>query len=69
MKKVTMYKTNDGTVFDTEAEATKHEKIFELGEWYDNNPLFGDGTVDFEDLLEWCQDNKAKVKEMLAVEQ
>ncbi len=69
MKKVTKYEANDGTVFDTEKAALAHDKLDELGEWYEENKLYGmsEGCrIEWDDFIEWCSDNKGKLKEIIA---
>jgi hypothetical protein len=69
MKKVTKFEANDGTVFDTEESALAHEKLDDLGEWYEYNKLYGRAEgcrIDWDGFLEWCQHHKEKLKEILA---
>ena len=59
MKAVTKYETSDGKLFDTEAEATRHEELLDEAQWYRDNALYGsDGDrVFWEDLREWLEDH------------
>lgn len=69
MKKVTKYEAKDGTIFDTEAVALAHDKLDALGEWYEDNKLYGmsEGSrIDWDDFLEWVQQHKDKLKEIIA---
>jgi hypothetical protein len=69
MRQITKFEADDGTVFDTEAAAVAHDNLNALGDWYEENKLYGmcDGCrIEWDDLLEWCQQNKDKLKEILA---
>ena len=69
MKKVTKFEANDGTIFDTEKAALAHDRLNDLGEWYDDHKLYGmyEGCrIEWEDFLEWCQQHKEKIKEIIA---
>lgn len=70
MKKVTKFESNDGTIFDTEKAALEHDKLTTLAEWYEENKIYGmyEGCrIEWSDFIEWCGDNKGKLKEILAV--
>lgn len=69
MKKLTKYEANDGTIFDTEAAALAHDNLDVLGEWYEDNKLYGmsaGSRIDWEDFIEWVQQHKDKLKEIIA---
>ena len=69
MKKVMKFEANDGAVFDTEEAALAHDKLTELAEWYEENKLYGmyEGCrIEWDGFIEWCGDNKSKLKEILA---
>ena len=65
MKPVTKYEANNGTVCDTPEEADYLDKMDAFGEWYEKRKLYGEGLVHWDDLLEWLQRHKEKVKEIL----
>lgn len=69
MKKVTKYEANDGTICDTEDQALARDDLIDLEQWYEDNKLYGGPVgcrIDWDDLLEWLQENKAKVIKILA---
>ena len=64
MEKVQMFRTTDGSLFETETEteALKHEKRTEFKELYetDDRELCGTGIhglVYAQDLIEWASEN------------
>lgn len=70
MKRVEIFKTEDGRFFESRAEAERHEEIHELAEWYEENKLYGnyDGCrIDWLDFLSWLEENKTKVREILSL--
>lgn len=69
MKKVTKFEADDGSVFDNEKEAAAHDKLLRLSEWYEGHKLYGcqDGCrIEWDDFLDWCSENKAKLKEIIS---
>jgi hypothetical protein len=69
MMRVVRFEANDGTEFKSEGEALARDKLLSLAEWYEKNKLYGscDGCrIEWDDLLEWCKDNKKELKEILS---
>jgi len=70
MNTVKAYKTSDDKLFEVREEAKKHQAKVEFYDWYPNNKLLGNyagSYVDSNDLLEWLNDNKKIVFELLGV--
>lgn len=70
MEPITAFKTSDGEVFMTEKEALFHEKLCEMREWYEDHMLYGGVLgcrIEWDDLVDWLQDNRDEVKTILAV--
>jgi len=70
MDTVTMYKTDDGALFDKEEDAQVHERMTELRQWYDtlpdslgNSPM--EDRINWDDLVEWIALYPRQVRELL----
>ena len=66
MKKVTKFEADDGSVFDTDAQALAHDELCLLEQWYEDNKLYcgpAGCRIDWDDLLEWFKDNKSWQKQ------
>lgn len=63
-KKVTMYKTEDGQLFESLEEARKHDRVKKFEMMYISDPLFVDsnGRVPVHLIVDWIDRNKAAVK-------
>lgn len=61
--------TKDGKEHKTAQDAIKHNKLIELCEWYEKNKIYGSyegcRIVEWEDFIEWCNDNKKELKNIL----
>jgi hypothetical protein len=64
MKTVTAFETKDLQIFRTENAARRHEALLDFQQWYKDNELLGNyagSTVDYKDLIEWLNNNRAEV--------
>lgn len=69
MRKVLKYEADDGTPCDTEEQALARDELLKLEKWYEDNKLYGGilgCRIEWEDLVEWLQENKAEVIKILA---
>ncbi len=65
MKQVVKFEADDGTVYDTEAEAVAHDNRLSLSVWYEDNKLYGQwegSQISWHDFLDWCTTHKDKLK-------
>lgn len=68
MREITMFEADDGTVFNTAAAAIAHEKVSEIGAWYEKNKLYGryEGCrIEWSEFYEWCSENRARLDQLL----
>ena len=62
------YLSKDGKEHKTVQAAINHNKLIELCKWYEGNKIYGryEGCrIEWEDFIEWCNDNKKELKNIL----
>lgn len=68
---VVAYRTDDGELFNTAAEASAHVAHLQFLRWYSKgNQIHGAVTgdlVDGRDLVEWLADNRSAVLDLLLI--
>lgn len=68
MKEVIRFEADDGSIFLTSEEALRHDKLLAVIAWYRDNKLYGTyGSIDWEDMYEWCTKHKEKLSEFLNI--
>jgi len=68
MEKILRFKSDNGVEFDTEKEAKYHDNMLKFEQWYEKNKLYGNiagSCVDWDDLIDWLQNNRAEIKKLL----
>lgn len=68
MTQVTAYKATDGQLFEGQREYQAHQAKLDFAAWYENNQLYGiyEGSrVETRVMLDWLQENRDKVAELL----
>lgn len=68
MKQIPMWEANDGSVHRDKKDAEKRDALMELEAWYNANKLYGSSVgcrIEWEEFLEWCQDNKQKIMQII----
>lgn len=68
MQKVTAFKTTDGQIHEDEQLAFKHQNKIDFQRWYEEERLYGNyagSRVEFDELVNWLQTNKAEVRKFL----
>lgn len=60
------YRTADGAVFSTQAEARAHVAQIKFLNWYRYNVMHvGNEIVDYTDMAAWLTDNRSAVLDLL----
>lgn len=70
MKEKRIFEADDGTIFSSMKEVLDYEKILTIKDWYENNKIYGsfEGCkIEWEDLLDWLDENKDKVLALLKI--
>ena len=68
MKKIEVYKTDDGKIFEKFGRACFHEKMLRLEQWYEDNKLPGtyEGCrIEWENFRDWFLENRNVLREVL----
>lgn len=65
MQEITAYKTTDDRIFEDREEADQHQTILNFEEWYNQNQLYGNSYVEFDEFVEWLQKNEETILKFL----
>jgi hypothetical protein len=65
MKRIEVFESNDGKIYRTLEGAVNRDLQLQFREWYENNELFSDRRVSFEDLWDWLTAHKTEVVQAL----
>lgn len=62
MQQVTSYKTDDGKLFETKAEARMHNASISFTNWYEKHIMWSGGEPVYpSSILEWLEENAVEV--------
>jgi len=67
MKQISQWEASNGKVFKTQAEAARHEEWLNLSKWYDNEYLWAEGVVPFDEVADWLHRNQRYAERMIAI--
>lgn len=68
MEKVTCFKAKDGTVFEKEEDAARHELRLDFRAWYEANKIYGrcEGSqIEAKEMESWIIEHAARLHNFL----